>query len=147
MSFFSFLRGLCPILSTHLLRRWLLRFIKIFKKIFEESIAFIQHSIIADDGDSEGTPVAVLEAQAAALPVISTFHAGITDVVVNNETGLLVQEKDVDGMANNMLRILNESGLAERLGMSGRKRIKENFTLEKNLMTLRNVINKGIIDV
>ena len=114
------------------------------KKIFEESIAFIQHSIIADDGDSEGTPVAVLEAQAAALPVISTFHAGITDVVVNNETGLLVQEKDVDGMANNMLRILNEKKFAFKLGQKGRVRIEENFTLQKHLIALENIINKAM---
>ncbi|RYF82142.1 MAG: glycosyltransferase, partial [Chitinophagaceae bacterium] len=49
------------------------------------AIAFVQHSVIALTGDSEGTPVGIMEAQAAALPVISTMHAGIPDVVIHNE--------------------------------------------------------------
>jgi glycosyltransferase involved in cell wall biosynthesis len=47
----------------------------------EKSIAFVQHSIVASSGDSEGTPVAIIEASAASLPVISTYHAGIPDVI------------------------------------------------------------------
>lgn len=114
------------------------------QSLFEESIAFVQHSIVAENGDSEGTPVAILEAQAAALPVISTFHAGIPDVVANNETGLLVQEKDVEGMAKNMIRILNEAGLARGLGENGRKRIKEKFTSQQHLKQIEIAISQAI---
>lgn len=53
--------------------------------------AFVQHSVTADDGDSEGTPVAIIEAQMTGLPVISTRHAGIPDVVIDQETGYLVE--------------------------------------------------------
>ena len=115
------------------------------KTLFSSSAAFVQHSLVAESGDSEGTPVAVLEAQAAALPVISTFHAGIPDVVIDNETGLLVKENDVEAMSNNMLRIISEQGLAEKLGIAGRERVKENFTLEMHLKTLGQVINDAII--
>jgi glycosyltransferase involved in cell wall biosynthesis len=114
------------------------------QSLFEDSLAFVQHSIVADDGDAEGTPVAVLEAQAAALPVISTWHAGIPDVVIHEETGMLVKERDVEGMANNMLRLLREEGLAKRLGESGRKRVKNNFTLEKHLGILESVLMEAI---
>jgi glycosyltransferase involved in cell wall biosynthesis len=115
------------------------------KILFESSIAFFQHSVTALSGDSEGTPVAILEAQAAGLPVISTYHAGIPDVVIDGETGLLVQEHDVDGMAHNMLRLLKENGLAKQLGQAGRKRVKENFTIEKHLGILQKEIEKTII--
>lgn len=104
--------------------------------LMEGSIAFVQHSVTAPNGDSEGTPVAILEAQAAALPVISTYHAGIPDVVIHNETGLLVEEGDLDGMAENMMKVLQEENLAKKLGEAGRKRIAENFTLEKHLNSL-----------
>lgn len=114
------------------------------KELFEESIALLQPSIVALDGDSEGTPVAVLEAQAAGLPVIGTYHGGIPDVVIHNHTGLLVQEHDVDGMANSMLRILQEAGLAKSLGEAGRIRIKENFTMEKHLGTLNQIVKEAI---
>ena len=62
------------------------------------SFLFVQHSVTARDGDSEGTPVAVLEAGAAGLPVVSTRHAGIPEVVIPGETGFLVEERDVAGM-------------------------------------------------
>lgn len=112
-------------------------------KIFEDSLAFVQHSIIAEDGDSEGTPVAILDAQAAGLPVISTFHGGIPDVIINNETGLLVEEHDVDGMSKNMLRVLEEKGLAHRLGIAGKKRTNELFTKERHLEILGNLIENA----
>ena len=60
--------------------------------LFSQSLAFLQHSIIADSGDSEGTPVVVLEAGAAGLPVIATRHAGIRDVVIDKVTGFLFYE-------------------------------------------------------
>lgn len=107
----------------------------------ENALAFVQHSVIADDGDSEGTPVAILEAQAAALPVISTLHAGIPDVVINEETGLLVQEKDVFGMKEAMKKIIMDKKLAKKLGENGRKRILDNFTMAKYIDKLTNCIN------
>jgi glycosyltransferase involved in cell wall biosynthesis len=113
------------------------------RELFQESIALLQPSIIASDGDSEGTPVVVLEAQAAGLPVIGTYHAGIPDVVIHNETGLLVEENDVRCMANNMLRILEEKELAKTLGDMGRKRVKENFTMEKHLAALNGLIKEA----
>lgn len=110
--------------------------------LFEESIAFVQHSVVAESGDSEGTPVAVLDAQAASLPVISTYHAGIPDVIMNNETGLLVEECDVDGMSKNMLRALEEEGLAQKLGTAGKKRVMALFSLEKHLRILEKLIEE-----
>ena len=108
----------------------------------QNALAFLQHSVIADNGDSEGTPVAVLEAQAAALPVISTYHAGIPDIVIDNETGFLVQETDVFSMKEAMKKILMDKELAKRLGENGRERIKENFTMEIYINKLRTVLNE-----
>jgi len=112
------------------------------RQLFSNSIAFVQHSVVAENGDSEGTPVAILEAQAAGLPVISTFHAGIPDVVINEETGLLVEENDVEGMANNMIRILKEENLAQKLGNAGRERVKGNFAMERHLSILEKEIER-----
>ena len=108
----------------------------------ENALAFVQHSVIADSGDSEGTPVAVLEAQASALPVISTFHAGIPDVVINEETGILIEERDVFGMKEAMKRVLLDKELAKRLGTNGRKRTKENFSMEMYIAKVLDCINE-----
>jgi colanic acid/amylovoran biosynthesis glycosyltransferase len=58
---------------------------------------FVQHSVEAASGDSEGMPVAILEAGASGLPVVATRHAGIPDAVIEGTTGFLVDEHDVDG--------------------------------------------------
>ena len=111
-----------------------------FTTLLNESLAFVQHSITADNGDMEGTPVAVLEASAAGLPVISTYHAGIPDVIIHNETGLLCDEHDVEAMRLNMLKVLDDVGFARQLGRAGKMHIKSNFSLDKHINTLQDVL-------
>lgn len=99
----------------------------------ENSFCFLQHSVIASSGDSEGTPVAVLEAQAAALPVVSTRHAGIPDVVLDKETGFLVEEGNVEAMANAMMELFEDREKAKVMGEKGKKRVLEHFNMEKHI--------------
>ena len=106
--------------------------------------AFVQHSIRPSHGDSEGTPVAVLEAGATGIPVIATRHAGIQDVVVDGRTGLLVDERDIDGMAECMIRIAEDPTLAARLGQVARKRICAEFSMEKSIDNLWHIIEASI---
>lgn len=108
---------------------------------FSKVKAFVQHSITASNGDMEGSPVAIIEASAAALSVISTKHAGIPDIVVDGKTGLLVDEHDVDGMAQNMIRILEDNNMAKELGCAGRNYAKENFSMEIHINKLNKVIS------
>ncbi len=107
------------------------------------AMAFVQHSVTAEDGDMEGTPVSILEAQAAGLPVISTLHAGIPDVVIHGETGLLCGEHDVDAMAKNMVFVLDNPDRAEQMGLLGRKRVAEKFTLERHINTINQLVEKS----
>jgi len=101
---------------------------------------FVQHSVEAPSGDCEGTPVGILEAGGSGLPVISTRHAGISDVVIEGETGFLVDEADVEGMAKHMLQIAEDAALAGRLGQAARKRIEDHFLLEGTISALWQVI-------
>ena len=116
---------------------------KQYAKYLEESLAFVQHSVIAPDGDMEGTPVAVLEASAAGLPVISTFHAGIPDVVIHNKTGLLCKEKDMEAMSMHMLKLLNNKSLAKQMGEAGSLRIRNHFSFQKHLSGLEYIIESA----
>jgi glycosyltransferase involved in cell wall biosynthesis len=108
--------------------------------------AFVQHSVEAANGDCEGTPVGILEAGASGLPVISTRHAGIPDVVVEGETGLLVDERDVEGMAERMLRLLHEPELASKLGRAARRHIESNFSKERSDGHLWAVIESCLVN-
>lgn len=108
--------------------------------LLEESLAFVQHSITTLRGDMEGTPLAVLEASVAGLPVISTYHAGIPDVIIHEKTGLLCKEHDVEAMSLNMLTLLNDVSLAKQLGEAGKKNILEHFNLKRHLNVLQQVL-------
>ena len=111
--------------------------------LLTESLAFVQHSITAENGDQEGTPLSILEASAAGLPVISTFHAGIPDVVVHEKTGLLCQEHDVTMMTTHMLTLLDDITFAKQLGMAGKERIVTCFTLERHIKVLQDIIEEA----
>lgn len=101
---------------------------------------FVQHSVEAPSGDSEGTPVSVIEAGATGLPVVSTRHAGIPDVVVEGETGFLVDEGDVRGMAAHMLRMAREPELAARMGRAARLRAETHFSKGRSLSRLWEIV-------
>lgn len=110
----------------------------------EQSIAFLQHSVIASNGDSEGTPVAVLEAGAAGIPVVASRHAGIADVVINEQTGLLFEELDVKQMAAHMLRLLNDVELAKRIGANARKHVAAHYTLNQHLQAVASAVETAV---
>lgn len=112
--------------------------------LFGQSFCFVQHSIEAIDGDSEGTPVAILEAQAAGLPVISTLHAGIPDVVINGETGFLVEEKAVEQMAEKMLLLYQNRILAADMGARAKNHIKTNFSMDKHINKINQLITNTL---
>lgn len=115
-----------------------------YRLLLEESLAFVQHSITADNGDMEGTPLAILEASVSGLPVIATNHAGIPDVIEHKKTGLLCNEHDVEGMAHNMLQILDNIEYAQRLGTAGKHQILEHFSMERHINFLQATLESVI---
>ena len=115
-------------------------------ELHKQSRAFVQHSVRAEDGDSEGTPVAILEAMASGLPIISTRHAGIKDVVIEGETGLLVDEKDIEGMGQNMIKLADNPSLAEEMGQKGAHRIKNNYTMKRHINKLWQILQSTFTD-
>jgi colanic acid/amylovoran biosynthesis glycosyltransferase len=112
----------------------------LISKLMRDSRVFVQHSLEAENGDCEGTPVAVIEAQMTGLPVISTKHAGIPDVVVNGETGFIIDEGDMDGMSARMLQLARYPELAGIMGRAARERALCNYTLDRHLNQLAEMI-------
>jgi glycosyltransferase involved in cell wall biosynthesis len=105
---------------------------------------FVLHSVRSFDNDSEGTPVAVLEASSMGLPVISTRHAGIKDAVSDNETGFLVEEGDIKGMSEKMLLLARDAGLRRKMGVAGRKKMINEYNLKERTAVLWDIVKRAI---
>ena len=96
--------------------------VKFYGKISEEDkIKFLNStdillvpSIETKQGDKEGLPVVILEALSVGLPVIATNVGGIKDGVINNQTGLLIKQKNIDEIKNAILLLKNNKNLLEK---------------------------------
>jgi colanic acid/amylovoran biosynthesis glycosyltransferase len=95
--------------------------------IMADAHVMLTPSIRARSGDEEGIPVVLMEALASGLPVVSTKHAGIPELIVDGVTGLLAPERDTIALAKQVERMLR--GPAERLAMiaEGRRSVERAF--------------------
>jgi len=75
------------------------------RQALNDADIFLLPSKTAADGDMEGIPVALMEAMAVGLPVVSTYHSGIPELIQNNVSGWLVSENDADELAATLLRL------------------------------------------
>lgn len=87
--------------------------------------------------DSEGTPNVILEAMAAARPIVATAVGGVGALVDPHHTGFLCAADDEAGLCSALVALANEPDLAERLGRSARQRVEASFGLPTLEVTLR----------
>lgn len=105
----------------------------------QEARVFAAPSRTATNGDSEGLPIAILEGAATGLPVVSTYHSGIPEAVVDGETGLLSPEGDRDSLAKNLHKLLSSPDLCSKLGAAGRMRVEREFDIMKQTQALEEI--------
>lgn len=101
------------------------------------SSIFLQHSVMADDGNVEGLPVAILEGMCAGLAAVSTYHSGIPEAVIDGETGFLVHEHDVEAMSDKISTLFDHPDLVEKMGKAGRVQAMDNFNIDRSVAILR----------
>jgi len=106
----------------------------------QQADVFIQHSVITPSGDSEGTPNSILEASACALPIVSTRHAGIPEAVVDGETGILVNEHDVQAMGEALIRLAEDRLLREKMGNAARRHMLAHYELAQQAQKLKSLL-------
>lgn len=103
-------------------------------KELRDSHLFCLASETGEDGDVEGIPNALKEAMASGLPVISTFHGGIPELIEHKKTGYLVPEKDDLKLAQGIKYFLSHPRVWKRYTRSARQVIDENFDLNKQII-------------
>jgi colanic acid/amylovoran biosynthesis glycosyltransferase len=102
----------------------------VFMKEAANAHIFMLPSITAQDGDTEGgAPVSIIEAEASGLPVISSYHADIPEVVVDGKSALLAPEKDVETLAKHLEYLVENPDVWIKMGQAGRKHVEEEYDL------------------
>lgn len=96
-------------------------------RALREAEVFIQHSVVASDGNTEGLPTAIQEAMACGLAIVSTRHAGIPEAVTPHENGLLVDEFDLDGFRDSIRTMLSGEVDVAAMGRVSRARAEERY--------------------
>ncbi len=113
-------------------------------KTLKTGRVFVQHSVRAKSGDMEGTPNTILEASATGLPIVSTFHAGISEAVIHQKTGFLVQEHDYLKMAEYMSDLINNPEKAGQYGRNSREYMLEKYSIQYRYSKLRDLMLAAI---
>ncbi len=87
--------------------------------------------IVALSSLNEGTPVSLIEAQAANRPIVSTNVGGVSDVVIENQTALLSPSQNVEQFAANLMRLAEDKNLRNRMGENGYDFVQQRFSYQR----------------
>ncbi len=100
-------------------------------KILDKAHIFILPCKIGLDHNEEGIPNALKEAMAMGIPVLSTYHSGIVELVDDKKSGFLVPENDINILAEKLEYLVNHPEVWGPMGLAGRKKVEDEFDLEK----------------
>lgn len=115
-------------------------------KNHDEVVRLLQHahilvapSVTAGNGDQEGIPNVLKEAMALGLPVLSTMHSGIPELVEDGVSGYLVKERDVDALADRLSYLIDHPEIWSTMGRAGRERIQKHYDIK--------ILNNRLVEV
>jgi colanic acid/amylovoran biosynthesis glycosyltransferase len=101
---------------------------------------FLAPSVTAADGDSEGgAPTVLLEAQASGLPVVSTYHADIPEVVLDGKSGYLVPERDAQAIAEKLSYLIKNPETWSKMKKGGREHIAQDYNIHFEVRKLESL--------
>lgn len=100
---------------------------------YRSSDIFVLNSRIADDGDRDGLPNVLMEAQAMGLPCIATTVSAIPELIVDEETGLLVPSDDDAALGRALQRLIQDPAFRREIGTAGQQRVRQSFSMNSGI--------------
>jgi colanic acid/amylovoran biosynthesis glycosyltransferase len=105
---------------------------------------FLQMGVLAADGSTEGQGVAPAEASISGLPCVVTSTGGLPEVVIADETGIVVAEHDIAAGADALVRLAGDAELCARLGAAGRAFVTANFSMQATTQRIVAIYEEAI---
>lgn len=100
-------------------------------ELLSRASIFVLPSVPQEDGQMEGIPVALMEAMAAELPVVTSELSGIPELVEHGVTGILLMPGDAEALARAVRSLLEAPDRARALGRRGREKVREDFAIDR----------------
>lgn len=113
------------------------------KELMQQCDLFVLNSRVDSKGDAEGLPNGLLEAMAMGKPALSTRHAGIPLAIENEVSGLLVDERDTDSLAQQIIRLYHNKELRQAMGKAARTKVENRFTMKRMHEDLRDIYGEA----
>ncbi|MCK5270266.1 MAG: glycosyltransferase [Sedimentisphaerales bacterium] len=98
--------------------------------LYNAAHIFLHPSVTASNGNMEGQGVVLIEAQACGLPVLATRHGAFPESVLDGQSGYLVQEKNVDALAEKLTYLIEHPETWPEMGRKGRKFVEKKFDIK-----------------
>lgn len=95
--------------------------------------------IVALTSHNEGTPVSLIEAQSAYIPVVSTNVGGVEDIVIHGETGYITEVGDIQLFADYIVKLIEDEDLRRRMGKSGYDNVVKRYSKQRLINDMRNL--------
>jgi colanic acid/amylovoran biosynthesis glycosyltransferase len=112
------------------------------KELLKQSDIFVLNSVTPQDGDEEGIPGSIMEAMAVGLPIVSTTHTGIPELVEHMHSGLLAKEYDINELTQMMQTLVSNRELWAKFTQNGKDKVLREFERETQTNRLFEIIKK-----
>lgn len=100
------------------------------RQLYAQTDIFVLASVTATDGDMEGQGLVLQEAQASGIPVVSTWHNGIPEGVLVNQSAFLVPEKNTNALAEKLAYLIDHPAQRQQMGQTGKAFVKRCFDIQ-----------------
>jgi len=112
--------------------------------LIRQAGVFALPCVVARTGDRDGIPVALMEAMASGLPVVSTRVSGIPELIEHDATGLLAEPGDAGSLASALARLLEDAALGRALARAARHKVERDFDARKEAVKLLGEFRRGL---
>jgi glycosyltransferase involved in cell wall biosynthesis len=114
------------------------------RELLYRSHIFLHPSETGSDGNQEGVPNSMLEAMASGLPVFATRHGGIPEVIENGVSGVLVAERDAEGLSRALLDVVQDRQWLSQLARNGAEAVAQKFELRAQIRKLEEIYLRSL---
>lgn len=106
------------------------------RRLLAQATCFVLPCITANDGDQDGIPNVLMEAMASGVPVVSCPTSGVPELVQHGRTGLLARPRDPESLSQQIVKLLLDPQLRDRLAEAGRRKVESDFDIRKTAAKL-----------